>query len=131
MDGRRPVRHHHLRWRRGIFLEALGREQESRDSFEQAQQVIDEPVDFYIGRAQYYLRTNQVDKAEADIRIALDSDDTIARAWLMLGQALEVQDKRGEAIMAYQQASDLAVEQGDNEVVVLARLALGRISAAP
>ncbi|MCB0191440.1 MAG: tetratricopeptide repeat protein [Anaerolineae bacterium] len=116
---------------RGIFLETLGREQESHDSFEQAQQAIDEPADFYVGRAQYYLRTNQVDKAEGDIRTALDIDDTIAHAWLMLGQVLEVQDRRGEAIMAYQQASNLAIENGDNEVVVLARLALGRISAAP
>lgn len=116
---------------RGVILEALGRTDEAQQSFNRAKTLFEHPVDFHIGRGQIYLRTNQIEKTEAEARSALALDETNAIAWLLLGQSLELQDKRSDAIAAYQQASDLAVASGNNEVVVLARLALGRMSSVP
>ncbi|MCB0178725.1 MAG: tetratricopeptide repeat protein [Anaerolineae bacterium] len=116
---------------RGVTLEALGRVDEAQQSFDRAQTLYENPVNFHIGRGQIYLRTNQFEKTETEARSALAIDETNATAWLLLGQSLELQDKRADAIAAYQQASELAVASGNNEVVVLARLALGRMSSVP
>ncbi|MCB9100920.1 MAG: tetratricopeptide repeat protein [Anaerolineales bacterium] len=116
---------------RGVALEALGRADEAQQNFDKAQTLFESPINFHIGRGQIYLRTSQFEKTEAEARSVLALDETNATAWLLLGQSLELQDKRTEAITAYQQASELAVASGNNEVVVLARLALGRMSSAP
>lgn len=112
----------------GVVLQALGREQEAQQSFAQSEQSLAEPANFYISRGQIYLRTNQLERAEADARAALMVDDQASRAWLLLGQALEFQNRRFEAVPAYQQAGELALSHGEDQVVVLARLALGRIN---
>jgi tetratricopeptide (TPR) repeat protein len=116
---------------KGVMLEALGREAEAADSFEQAKLYTDPPVNFYLARGQLYIRTNQLVKAEEDVRAALAMDDQIALAWLLLGQSLESQGKRFESISAYEQAGELALESGDSQIVVLARLALGRVVTSP
>lgn len=112
----------------GVFLEALGREPEAQQRFARSEQALKNPVNFYLSRGQIYLRTNQLKQAEADARAALTLNNQASRAWLLLGQALEFQDRRFEAVPAYQQAGELALSQGEDQVVVLARLALGRIS---
>ena len=48
-----------------------------------------------------------------------------------MAQALEIQGKLAEAASAYQQAGQLAFENGDNEIVVLARLAMARLGSVP
>jgi Tfp pilus assembly protein PilF len=73
------------------------------------------------------LRVNQPELAEQDVRTALEFDDDYPGSWLILGQTLEFQDRTIEAMQAYQKAGELAVDQGDNEVVVLSRLALARL----
>lgn len=111
----------------GITHELFGEPNLANQSFEQAKANANDPVFFHLGRGQIYLRTNQNEKAEEDARIAIELNDEMSMAWLLLGQSLEAQGKEFEAIPAYQQAGDLAMENGDNEVVVLARMAMGRI----
>ena len=113
---------------KGVTHEFLGDEVKAAEIFEQAQAQLDNPAVFYLGRGQIYLRTNQNEKAEADARAALVLDDNVSTAWLLLGQSLEAQGKKLEAVSAYQKAGDIALENGDNEVVVLARLALSRVA---
>lgn len=115
----------------GVLLESLGEESRAAQSFDQAQASLADPLNFYFGRGQLRLRLNQVKKAEADARSAVAIDENSAAAWLLLGQTLEVQDKTSEAVPAYEKASQLAFESGDNQVVVLARMALGRIGLSP
>lgn len=116
---------------KGVLHEALKQEEQAAQSFEQAKLQIDPLAHFYLGRAQLYIRTNQSVKAEEDARAALALDDQLALAWLLLGQALESQGKRFESISAYEQAGELALASGDSQIVVLARLALGRITTSP
>ncbi|MCG3212501.1 MAG: hypothetical protein FOGNACKC_06171 [Anaerolineae bacterium] len=114
----------------GIFQDLLARPPAAQQSFVRAQAVLNNPESFYLLRAQLYLTTDQPNPAEADARAALAVNDNSARGWLLLGQALEAQDRREEALTAYNRAADLAITSGDDEVVVISRLAIGRMSGA-
>jgi tetratricopeptide (TPR) repeat protein len=116
---------------KGVVQEILGEQTAATQSFEQAQAGLNNRFDFYMARSQLELRVGQAAKAKVNARAALELDPNSGAAWLLLGQALELQDKRFEAIPAYEKASQLALASGDHEVVVLARLALGRIGASP
>jgi tetratricopeptide (TPR) repeat protein len=112
----------------GVFLELSDRPDEAEAAFAQAQVAMDDMKAFHLGRGQVYFRTNQFEKAEAAARAALEVDENIAAAWLLLGQALENQSRRLLAAQAYERAGELALDTGQNEIVVLARLGLGRVS---
>jgi tetratricopeptide (TPR) repeat protein len=115
----------------GVVQEILGEQTAAAQSFEQAQAGLNNRFDVYMARSQVELRVGQGSKAERSARAALELDPDSGAAWLLLGQALELQDKRFEAIPAYEKAAELALASGDHEVVILARLALGRIGASP
>jgi len=116
---------------KGVVQEALDEETAAAWSFDQARTGLKNPFNFYLARSQLDLRVGQPAKAEDNARAALELDENSSRAWLLLGQALEIQDKRFEAISAYEKAGELALASGDHEVVVLSRLALGRIGLSP
>jgi tetratricopeptide (TPR) repeat protein len=113
----------------GVLQEVLG--EDAAATFDQAKAHFNEPLDFYLIRSQLQLRVGQLVKAEADARAALELDQNSAKSWFLLGQTLEAQDKLSEAVLAYQKASELAVDSGDGEIVVMARLALGRLATGP
>lgn len=112
---------------RGIAQEKLNRLDEAEQSYAEAKTAYNDPVSFHLGRAQTYLEFEEPAKAESEARAALDLNQESAVAWLLLGQALEYQAAYFKAGTAYETAGDLAFEQGHNELVVMARLALGRL----
>lgn len=113
----------------GVLQEVLG--EDAAATFDQARALLNDSLDFYLIRSQLQLRVGQPVKAEADARAALELDPNSAKTWFLLGQTLEAQDKLAEAVAAYQKASELAVDSEDGEIVVMARLALGRLGATP
>lgn len=115
----------------GVIQELLGDEAAAGQSFGQAQASLNNPFRFYLARSQLELRVGRLAEAEADARAALKLDPNAANAWLLLGQTLEAQQKRDEAISAYQKASDLANASGEAEIYVTARMALARMSGMP
>jgi tetratricopeptide (TPR) repeat protein len=115
----------------GVVQELLGNEAAARQSFDQAQASLNDPLHFYLARSQLELRVGRLAEADGDARAALELDQNSSAAWLLLGQALEAQQKRDEALSAYQKASDLANTNGDAEIFVTARMALARLSSMP
>ena len=115
---------------KGVYQELLGQDEAATQSFEQAQSMINDPLAFHIGRGQTYLRTGQPEKAQIDGVAATELDESAAAAWLVLGQSYEMQDKRGEAIAAYEKASEIAEAKGDSEIIVMARMSLGRMMSS-
>ncbi len=115
----------------GIYQELLGDQTAANQRFEKATKILGNPELFYLGRAQLYLMTGQAEKAEQDAQTGIEINENSARGWLLLGQALEGQGNTFEAIPAYEQAGELALANGDNEIVVLARMSLGRLLSAP
>ena len=116
---------------KGVLHQSLGQTDQANQTFDEAQARLDDSIEFYIARSQLYLRLNQPEQAEIDARAAMELDESMARAWLLLGQSLQLQGREFDAIPVYETAGQLALESGENEIVVLARLALGQIGAAP
>lgn len=115
----------------GILYHLLGDQPQADLVFAQAQTLLsDEPLNFYVARSQLWLRASRPELAEQDVRLVVDQDENNARAWLLLGQALQTQGRTFEAIPAYERAGQVALDNGDNEIVVLSRIALGQIGAA-
>jgi Tfp pilus assembly protein PilF len=111
----------------GVLHAEMGQQVAAEDAYVQAQAGFADKVSFYIARSQLQMRVGRPNLAERDARQALQIDETSPVAWLLVGQSLEVQGNPAEAMAAYQKAGDLAFEQGNNEVVVMARLAMGRL----
>ena len=116
---------------KGVVEEVLGEDSAAATNFDQARVGLNSPFNFYLTRSQLQLRVGQFSKAEHDARTALGLDEKSASAWFLLGQTLEAQNKLPEAASAYQKASEFGLDSGDNEVVVMARMALGRLAASP
>lgn len=116
---------------RGVFLELLGDDVEAAQSFEAARNNLDDSATFHLALGQMYFRTGQLAKAEAEARASIESNDNISAAWFLLGQSLEGQGKSAESVAVYQHAGDVALANGDSEIVVLARLALSRVGFGP
>lgn len=117
---------------KGILEELLGQEGEAAQTFQAAQaNLADDPTAFYLGRSQLYLRVGEIEKAKADVEQALAIDEESALGWLMLGQVFESQNERLESMSAYERASELALADNNFQVVVLARLGLGRMGMMP
>jgi tetratricopeptide (TPR) repeat protein len=116
---------------KGVIQQLREEEDQAAESFDQAKVNLDDMATFHLGLGQLYYRTGQPEKAEEEARTAIELNDKLSTSWLLLGQALEAQDRKFEAIPAYQNAGDIALENGDSEVVVLARLALSRVGFGP
>jgi tetratricopeptide (TPR) repeat protein len=117
---------------KGILEEVLGQEGEAAQAFQAAQAgLAADPTAFYLGRGQLYLRIGELEKAKADVQQALAIDEKSSLAWLLLGQVLESQNEKFESMSAYERASELALADNNFQVVVLARLGLGRMGMVP
>jgi tetratricopeptide (TPR) repeat protein len=112
---------------RGVFYDLLEQSEQAATDFTVAEDTLNNPLGFYLGRGQVYMRTLQFANAEADARALLAIDESRPEAWLLLAQSLESQDRRMLAMEAYEQAGELALDRGQNEIVVMSRLGLARV----
>lgn len=116
---------------RGAFLEFLGNDNEAAQSLETARNNLNDPTTFHLTLAETYMKIGQYIKAEDEARASIELDNTISSTWLILAQSLEGQGRLDEAVEAYEQAGDIALANGDSEIVVLVRLALSRVGFNP
>jgi Tfp pilus assembly protein PilF len=112
---------------KGVLYQLLKEDQIAAQSFALAQQKLNNPKEFYLGRGQLYLRLNQIDLAEPDIEAALKLDNRFARTWLLKGQMFESRGQSRDALQAYEEAGRLALDQGEDEIYVLSRMSIVRL----
>jgi tetratricopeptide (TPR) repeat protein len=96
--------------------------------FSLVQELFNDPVEYHLARGQVYLRTGQVEQAENEAMAALELNNEFARSWMILGQSLEMQGRTGEAMEAYETSGEIAFENEENEIYVMARLALAHLT---
>jgi len=113
---------------KGVVLQLLERNAEAEDVFSSVQEILNNPIEYYLARAQVYLRVGQFEQAERDARAALALNDEFARGWMVLGQSLEMQEKYVDAMAAYETTSEIALENEENELYVMSRMALARLT---
>lgn len=116
---------------KGITQQHLQQNNEAEQTFAEAQKILNNPLEFYLERAQLYLRFNQLDPASQDIEAALKLNDQSARSWLLQGQVFELQGQSLEAIETYEHAGQLAFDQNENEIYVMARMGMVRVGQMP
>ncbi len=110
--------------RKGVLQQALGREAEAALTYAQAEKVLGDRKEFLLRRAQSSLGVGNLDAAIADANSVLQIDPESPEAYMMLGQAYELQQKYQEAIAAYEKTGKLADARNRPEITALARVRL-------
>jgi tetratricopeptide (TPR) repeat protein len=115
----------------GILLEALDREDEAQVYFRRAEDNYGNEVTYLALKSQRYGYVGWYEKSEAVAFEAIEVDDSFALSYCSLGGAYEGQQRISEAIDAFQMCADLAREQGQNELYVIATSRLAMLLQMP
>jgi tetratricopeptide (TPR) repeat protein len=115
----------------GVTSEALNRAGEAELHYARAQELYGEDALFYTMRSQKRSMLGLQDRGELDAQRAIEVDESFALAYCALGTAQAGLNKRGEAIRAYQRCADLAYEQEQHELYVVASTQLGTLIQTP
>jgi tetratricopeptide (TPR) repeat protein len=110
----------------GIVYEALDRPEEAADYYARAETLYESRTAFLATKSQRYSLIGWYEQSELTALEAIDLDSEYAWAYCNLASGYEGQGRIPEAIGAVQACADLAREQGQDELYVIAaqRLAL-------
>jgi tetratricopeptide (TPR) repeat protein len=112
---------------KGVLASILGEEEIADEAFQLAEAGTPNRVIFLISRASEYLRFAQTGLAVEDAQAALALDPEQASAYLIMGQAYETSGDFQNALANYRQADQLATQQNDAQVQVIARMSIGHL----
>lgn len=110
---------------KGILQQKLGQREVAEKTFAAAEARFVSREEFLIVRAEQFLGLEQNEAALADAQevVAIQADS--AMGYLLLGQANANLGNYAEAIVAFQQAADLAESQGKPQLAATARIQMG------
>ena len=112
---------------KGVLAEILGMQTEATQAYQQAEAASQNQATFLIAKANEYLRFGRYDQAIDDATSALQLDPQQAPAYLILGQASEGKGDYQSALTNYRKADELATEQNDAQLQVIARMSIGQL----
>jgi tetratricopeptide (TPR) repeat protein len=115
----------------GMMSEVLGRTEDATAYYARAEDLYGNRVAFLAAKSQQYNMTRQYEKAEKTALEAIEADDQSAWSYCNLGSAYEGQGRIPEAIVALQACADLAREQEQNELYVIATSRLAMLMQMP
>ena len=110
----------------GMMYEVLEHPRDAAEYYARAEALYESRVAFLAAKSQRYFVLDWFEQSELTALEAIDLDEQYAWAYCNLGNAYEGQGRIPEAIGAVQVCADLAREQGQDELYVIAasRLAL-------
>jgi tetratricopeptide (TPR) repeat protein len=111
----------------GVLLEGLGQTDQAAQAFVKSKTGFQDPVEFYLARGQDYVEMNQPEKAMADAQSAIQADPASGAAYLLLGQAGEMQQNFQGAMDAYNKAYEVADSAKQPELAALARMRIAML----
>lgn len=115
----------------GMMSEALGRSEDAAEYYARAEALFESRTTFLAAKSQRYSVMRQYEEAEQAALEAIELDDQYAWTYCNLGGAYEGQGRIGEAISALQTCSDLAREQGQDELYVIAASRMAMLMQMP
>ncbi len=115
----------------GLMYEALQRTEEAESQYAKAEALYESRALFLTARAQQYNILGWYDKSELDAQAAIELDDSLALAYCTLGGAYEGRSELAEAISVFQTCADLAREQNQDELYVIASTRLAYLLQMP
>lgn len=104
-----------------------GQVQESQRALKRLEVLVTEPAQLEASLARAHELTQECELALDHAQRAVAADASYANAYLVRGSALECLDRWDEAMADYEIASNLAMEQGQDALYVLARTRLGML----
>jgi tetratricopeptide (TPR) repeat protein len=120
---------------KGALQQDLGQDVASKETFAVAETAFDSREDFLLARARVFLLLGQPEAAVADAREVAEFNPQSANGYVLMGRAHEQMGEYLEAIFAYEQAIDLAEEQGNFQLAGTTRINVGvlmqRLQAQP
>jgi len=115
----------------GLLYEVLERPEQAEPFLSRAQELYGSPAAYLAVKSQRYLMIGWVEESEAVALQGIAEDDQYALGFCSLGSAYEVQERVPEAIVALRQCADLAREQGQDELYVMAASRLAMLMQMP
>jgi tetratricopeptide (TPR) repeat protein len=110
---------------KGVFQRELGQDTASEETFADAEAAFERREDFLLARAGASLLSGQPEAAVVDAQEAVKLNPQLANAYVLMGRAYEQMGENMEAIFAYEQAIDLAEQQGDYQLAGTTRISVG------
>lgn len=111
----------------GILYEAQGQTAKSEEMLTRARQAFENPEGYWITVAQTYRLVGEKDKAMEAVNTALEVQPESAYAYYVRGIIHQEAGETFEALQDYEQAANLASEQNQNELFVMARSQYGMV----
>jgi cytochrome c-type biogenesis protein CcmH/NrfG len=115
----------------GGLQQQMGQEAAAEESFAAAQKILGDRKMFLLTRGQAYLLLGESTMALADAQAVVEMDPESATGYMLLGGAYERMEDYQEAILAYQQASNLADAQGNYQLAATARVNMATLMQRP
>ncbi len=113
------------------YLAALydiqGREDEAQQAYATAEKLYEDPILSQEELAQAYLMLGRPDKVYETVDRILEQDPESMRAYYIRAGAYEIQDDGENALADLERAADLAHEQGNEALYVLAKTRIGNL----
>jgi tetratricopeptide (TPR) repeat protein len=111
----------------GLMEEALGRPLEAADRYTAAEALYGSRSLFLAMRSHKYSLLGWYDLALSDAQLAIDADQPVPLAFCALASAYEGQGMTTEAIDAFRQCAELAMENDQDELYVIAAGHMARL----
>jgi tetratricopeptide (TPR) repeat protein len=115
----------------GVLYEALERPEEAARQYAEAERRYESPAAFRTARAEQYIRLSWYSRAVEEAQAAIELDERYALAHCALGSAHQGLGDNNAAIAALWECSDLASDQGQDELYVRARTLLATLMQQP
>jgi Tfp pilus assembly protein PilF len=115
----------------GVLYEALEQPENAAEQYAEAEERYETPAAFRTARAQQFLRLEWYERAVQETQAAIELDDRYALAYCILGSGYQGLGDNSAALAALWECSDLASDQGQDELYVYARTLLATLMQQP
>lgn len=110
-----------------VLAERRGETDQAADYLARAKAAADDPLRFQLALSMKRLQAGDVDGAEAAASAAQAIKADEPQAVLLLGSVAELRSQVQEALALYQQAADLAEQQDNAQLTVIAKMRYGML----
>lgn len=117
----------------GVLHERMGNLQAAEEPWAEARRLLNDDLVFAFERSNTRLLVGDDRGAEADARVLIASSQPRlqGRGYMLLAGIEETRGRRSEALLAYDQAFQLAEQANDAELQVMVRIRMGTLMQAP
>jgi tetratricopeptide (TPR) repeat protein len=111
----------------GVLYALQGRDEESQQALARAEELVGDRSMYLLALSRAYSSIGEMDQALEAAEEAVELSPRSAQAYLIRGGVYEAIGRRAEALTDYELSGELAREQGEDALYVLARMRMGML----